>query len=91
MTTRTAHPETIQRLRPAEGPLRGIIAIQEDGRSCLHVAQRLQAVERAIASASAKKTWVRAQIDHRLDHAEREGAQSADDALPEVKAITKYL
>jgi DNA-binding FrmR family transcriptional regulator len=58
-------------------------------RPCLEVAQQLQAVERAVASA--KKALVHDHIDHCLDHAVRDGSRSADDTIREFKELTKYL
>ena len=89
MTTHTSHPEIIKRLKRAEGHLKSIIAMLEGQRSCLDIAQQLQAVESAIGSA--KKTLVHDHIDHCLEQAVREGSQSADDTIREFKAITKYL
>ena len=89
MTTHTSHPDVINRLKRAEGHLKSIITMLEDGRACLDIAQQLQAVESAIVNA--KKTLVHDHIDHCLEHAVREGTQSADDTILEFKAITKYL
>ncbi len=89
MTTHTSHPDIIKRLKRAEGHLKSIIAMLEEGRGCLDVAQQLQAVESAVSNA--KKTLVHDHIDHCLEHAVREGTQSADDTIREFKAITKYL
>ncbi|WP_147694953.1 metal-sensing transcriptional repressor [Vogesella mureinivorans] len=89
MSTHTSHPDIIKRLKRAEGHLKSIIAMLEEGRSCLDIAQQLQAVESAVTNA--KKTLVHDHIEHCLEHAVREGAQHADDTLREFKAITKYL
>ncbi len=89
MTTHTSHPDIIKRLKRAEGHLKSIVTMLEEGRGCLDIAQQLQAVESAIASA--KKTLVHDHIDHCLEHAVRKGAPGADDAIREFKAITKYL
>jgi DNA-binding FrmR family transcriptional regulator len=89
MTTHTSHPDIIKRLKRAEGHLRSIIAMLEEGRGCLDIAQQLQAVESAVSSA--KKTLVHDHIDHCLEQAVRQGTQSADDTIREFKAITKYL
>lgn len=89
MTTHTSHPDIIKRLKRAEGHLKSIIAMLEADRPCLEVAQQLQAVESAVANA--KKTLVHDHIDHCLEHAVREGSQSADETIREFKAITKYL
>lgn len=89
MTTHASHPEIINRLKRAEGHLKSIINMLEEGRACLDVAQQLQAVESAVGNA--KRTLVRDHIDHCLERAVREGTQSADDTIREFKAITKYL
>jgi len=89
MSMHTSHPDIIKRLKRAEGHLRSIITMLEEERSCLEIAQQLQAVESAVTNA--KKTLVHDHIEHCLEHAVREGAQSADDTLREFKAITKYL
>lgn len=89
MTTHTSHPDIVKRLKRAEGHLNGIITMLEEGRGCLDIAQQLQAVESAVGNA--KKTLVHDHIDHCLERAVREGAQSADDTIREFKAITKYL
>lgn len=89
MTTHASHPDIIKRLKRADGHLKSIITMLEEGRGCLEIAQQLQAVESAISNA--KKTLVHDHIDHCLEHAVREGIQSPDDTIREFKAITKYL
>ena len=84
-----AHTDVIKRLKRAEGHLKSIIAMLDEGRDCLEVAQQLQAVESALTNA--KKTLVHAHIDHCLEHAVRSGTHSAGEAIREFKAITKYL
>ena len=83
------HPAIVKRLKRADGHLRKVIEMIEAGRSCLDIAQQLQAVESAIGQA--KKTLIQDHLDHCLDevvgplpHKQREG----DDAF---KAIAKYL
>jgi DNA-binding FrmR family transcriptional regulator len=89
MTTHSSHTDIIKRLKRAEGHLKSIIKMLEEERGCLDIAQQLQAVESAIVNA--KKVLVHDHIDHCLEHAVREGTQSADDTIKEFKAITKYL
>lgn len=89
MTTHTSHPDIIKRLKRAEGHLKSIITMLEEERGCLDIAQQLQAVEGAIINA--KKLLVHDHIEHCLEHAVREGTQSADVTIREFKAITKYL
>jgi len=81
MSTHTSHPEIIKRLKRAEGHLRSILNMLEQGRNCLEIAQQLQAVESAVASA--KKALVHDHIDHCLEHAVRDGTRSADDTIRE--------
>jgi uncharacterized protein len=89
MGTHTSHPDIIKRLKRAHGHLASVISMLEQERACLEVAQQLQAVESAVANA--KKILVHDHIDHCLEHAVRDGIQSADDTIREFKAITKYL
>ena len=87
MSAHPSHPDVIKRLKRAEGHLRRIVAMLEQGRDCLEIAQQMQAVESAVANA--KRTLVHDHIDHCLEHAV-EGA-SPRDAIREFKAIAKYL
>ena len=89
MSVHNSHPDIIKRLKRAEGHLKSIIVMLEESRPCLDVAQQLQAVESAVANA--KKVLVHDHIDHCLEHAVREGSQSADETIKEFKQITKYL
>ena len=89
MSTHASHPEIIKRLRRAEGHLKSILTMLEDSRPCLEIAQQLQAVERAVASA--KKALVNDHIDHCLDQAVRDGSRSPDETIREFKELTKYL
>jgi len=89
MSTHTSHPEIIKRLKRAEGHLKSILTMLEGSRPCLEIAQQLQAVERAVASA--KKALVHDHIDHCLDQAVRDGSRSPDETIREFKELTKYL
>ena len=89
MTTHLTHIEIIKRLRRAEGHLRSIVTMLEEGRECLDVAQQLQSVEKAVSGA--KKTLVHDHIDHCLAHAVQDGKRAARDSIDEFKEITKYL
>jgi DNA-binding FrmR family transcriptional regulator len=88
MTTHTSHPDIIKRLKRAEGHLKSTIAMLEEGRGCLDIAQQLQAVESAVNNA--KKTLVHDHIDHCLEQAVRKGSQPADN-IREFKKISRYL
>jgi uncharacterized protein len=84
-----SHPDIVKRLKRAEGHLRSIVAMIEEGRPCLDLAQQLQAVERAVAQA--KKTLVHDHIDHCLEHAVGANARDGRRSLEEFKLISKYL
>jgi len=89
MATHESHPEIIKRLKRAEGHLRSIIVMMEENRSCLEVAQQLQAVEGAITNA--KKTLVKDHVDHCLEHVVNSSEKNNEDALKEFKEIIRYL
>lgn len=77
-----SHPKVVSRLKRADGHLRSVIAMIEDGRPCLDVAQQLQAVERAVRNA--KQVLIHDHMDHCLD------ADGAEDRQ-ELKDIARYL
>ncbi|ATE67949.1 MAG: metal resistance protein [Microbacterium sp.] len=81
------HPAIIKRLNRAAGHLKSIVGMIEEERPCVDIAQQLQAVESAIASA--KKALINDHIDHCLVHAE-EGEGPAE-AIAQFRAISKYL
>jgi uncharacterized protein len=85
----SSHPAIIKRLKNAEGHIRSVVAMLEDGRSCLEIAQQLQAVEKAVASA--KQTLIHDHLDHCLERALESDARSACAPIEEFKTITKYL
>lgn len=76
------HDDISKRLKRAEGHLRKIITMMEEDRTCLELAQQLQAVEKAISHA--KKALIHDHIDHCL-----EDGSKAD--IKEFKEISKYL
>lgn len=89
MSTHTSHPEIIKRLKRAEGHLKSIVTMLQEGRGCLELAQQLQAVEKAIANA--KKSLVHDHIDHCLELAVGTRSHQARASVEEFKEITKYL
>ena len=83
------HPEIITRLKRAEGHLRSTIEMVINVRSCLEIAQQLQAVESAIANA--RKILIQEHIDHCLEEAAGHVPAEARELLKEFKAVTKFL
>ena len=77
------HPALIARLKRADGHLRAVIAMIEEGKPCIEIAQQLQAVEKAVVNA--KRALIHDHMDHCLD----EDHSPAD--RDELKAIARYL
>lgn len=88
MSKHSTHPEIIKRLRRAEGHLKSVLTMLEKGRSCLDIAQQLQAVESAITNA--KRTLIHDHIEHCLEQTLTDRSTGRK-AVVEFKEITKYL
>ena len=86
-----SHPDIIKRLKRADGHLQRVIAMFDEGRPCLDLAQQLHAVEKAISEA--KKALIHDHVDHCLDAAAANGGtgKSTKNVLAEFKAISRYL
>jgi uncharacterized protein len=83
----STHPAIVARLKRAEGHLRSVIGMIEQGRPCADLAQQLHAVEAAVGAA--KRELIHDHIDHCLEAGADGDAAAA--ALTDLKAITKYL
>lgn len=84
-----SHRAIVLRLKRAEGHLRRTIAMIEEGRNCVELAQQLHAIEKAIASA--KKALIHEHVDHCLETQIDSDVASGKAALAEFKEISKYL
>ncbi|MDX3907324.1 MAG: metal-sensing transcriptional repressor [Pigmentiphaga sp.] len=80
------HPDIVPRLKRAEGHLRSVIAMIEEGRDGLALAQQLHAVEAAVAKA--KQALILDHIEHLFEEAR---PAEAPQALRDMKALAKYL
>ncbi|MDX1779860.1 MAG: metal-sensing transcriptional repressor [Thalassovita sp.] len=78
-----SHPNVIARLKRAEGHLRKVIGMIEEGKPCLDLAQQLQAVESAVRNA--KQVLIHDHLDHCLN------ADGSETDREELRAITRYL
>jgi DNA-binding FrmR family transcriptional regulator len=83
------HPDIVKRLRRTEGHIRSIIAMIEEGRACVDVAQQLHAVEKAVSQA--KRTFIHDHLDDCLEASIGGIVGDQRDAIEEFKEITKYL
>lgn len=79
----------MKRLKRADGHLRSIIAMIEEGRPCVDIAQQLHAVEKAVCQA--KRTLIQDHIDHCLEDTVSALERGERAPLDEFKQITKYL
>ncbi|AAY37966.1 MULTISPECIES: metal-sensing transcriptional repressor [Pseudomonas] len=87
--THQSHEAVIKRLKRADGHLRSIITMIEEGRECVDIAQQLHAVEKAVCQA--KRTLIQDHIDHCLEDTLGSLAKGERAPLEAFKQITKYL
>jgi len=79
-----SHPDIIKRLKRVEGHVRSIVAMIEQGRSCIDLAQQLHAVEAAVTNA--KRALIHDHIEHCF-----EGGEGAKADLRDIRQLAKYL
>jgi len=84
-----SHPEIVARLKQARGQLASILKMFEDGRSCLELAQQIQAVESVVHAA--KRALIEDHMQHCIGDAAARDEISAKAALREFKSLSKYL
>lgn len=85
----SSHPEIMKRLKRAHGHLASVVAMIEEGRPCVDLAQQLHAVENAISNA--KRELIQDHMEHCLADGVENGGKQAKSALAEFKALAKYL
>ena len=84
-----SHPEIVRRLKQAHGQLAAILKMFDEGRSCLELAQQIQAVESVVHSA--KRSLIQDHMEHCLGDAAARDELSAKEALREFKTLSNYL
>lgn len=84
-----SHPDIMKRLKRAHGHLASVIAMMEEHRSCLELAQQLHAVESAITNA--KRELIHDHMEHCLGDGVGAGGMASRAALSEFKQLAKYL
>ena len=87
--THESHPEILKRLKRAHGHLAAVIAMIEEGRPCVDLAQQIHAVESAVSNA--KRELIQDHIEHCLGDGVGEGDMTPRAALAEFKTLAKYL
>jgi DNA-binding FrmR family transcriptional regulator len=86
--THQSHSDILKRLKRADGHLKKIITMIEEGKPCLDVAQQLQAVYRAVGNA--KGVFVQDHIEGCLT-GEDDSPIELKQKMREIKEISKYL
>ncbi len=84
-----SHPEIIKRLKRAYGHLGAVIAMIEEGRPCLDLAQQIHAVESAVGNA--KRELIHDHIEHCLGEGIGSGGMTSRSVLTEFKTLARYL
>ena len=82
-------PEVSARLKRAHGHLAKVLAMMDEGRPCLDLAQQLHAVERAIGNA--KKQLIKDHINHCMEETSEVMPREFKSLIKEFQAVTKYL
>jgi DNA-binding FrmR family transcriptional regulator len=82
-------PEIGARLKRAHGHLAGVIEMLEQGRSCMDIAQQLQAVEKAIGNA--KKALIKDHLHHCVEETSEAMPPQVRSLIKEFQGVTKYL
>lgn len=83
-----SHADIIKRLKRADGHLRKIISMMEEGKPCLEIAPQFQAVYNAIGNA--KGLFVQDHIEGCLTD-DNDSPSELKQKMVELKAISKYL
>lgn len=84
-----ADPEIRRGLTQARGHIDSILSMLNEDRSCIDLAQQLQAVESTVRKV--KRALVEDHMQHCIGDAANIGAMSGEEALRQFKALTKYL
>ncbi|WP_417470231.1 metal-sensing transcriptional repressor [Maricaulis sp.] len=81
--------DILKRLARARGHLSSVVAMVEEGRDALAIAQQMQAVIKALEKT--KQVLILDHIDHHLVEASDALPQDVRDRLAEFREISKYL
>ena len=84
-----SHPDIAAKLKQAQGQIGSIIAMMTEGRSCMELAQQLQAAESIIHLA--KRALIQDHMEHCITDATSQGGKAAREAMAEFKTLSKYL
>jgi len=88
---KTRHDETLDRLARAEGQVRGIRRMVEEGAYCVDIITQIQAVQAALGAVGAR--ILRKHVEHCVADAMRSGSAAETDAKVEelMTIFERYL
>lgn len=84
-----AHAATALRLKRAHGHLHTVIAMLEQNRDCIEIAQQLQAVEAAVKKA--KRSLIQEHLGHGIEDVLGRTTGAERDGIRKLLEIAKYL
>ena len=84
-----SHPDIIAKLKQAQGQIASIVTMMAEGRSCMELAQQLQAAESIVHLA--QRALIQDHMEHCIADAASEGGKAAREAMAEFKTLSKYL
>ncbi|MEC9376033.1 MAG: metal-sensing transcriptional repressor [Pseudomonadota bacterium] len=84
-----SHSAVINRLKRADGHLKKIVTMVEEGRDCNDIAQQMHAVIRALENA--KTVLIHDHLSHCLEQVVGQADREQRETISQFKEITKYL
>jgi DNA-binding FrmR family transcriptional regulator len=85
MTSHPCHRSQIARLRRAEGQLRGVVRLIDDGEYCIDILNQLKAAQKALASVEANI------LETHLESCVAAAIKNRDGAEAKISELTKLL
>ncbi len=88
LTNAASRTDILNRLKRAEGQLRGVQRMIDEGEACLKVAQQLSAVRKALDSTFVRMTvcFIEQELDARLESSQAEKAR-LDSMMEEMETL----
>ena len=85
MTLHPCHQSQIARLRRAEGQIRGVVRLINDGEYCIDILNQLKAAQKALASVEANI------LETHHESCVTSAIKNSDDADAKISELTKLL
>ncbi len=92
LTDQSARTDILNRLKRAEGQLRGVQRMIDEGEPCLKVAQQLSAVRKALDSTFVRMTvcYIEQELDSRMDGGPTEKVK-LDSMMEEMETLLSRM